>query len=94
MRTGGREDDNVIAVMPKDKLEVIKLNSLAAVQEMEERDEVEYVERGEFYWIISPGDKCSLYLEIAANFEDCLQTTRYTCNSRLAMRTFRMVSIW
>jgi hypothetical protein len=49
MRMRGREYDNVITVMPKDKLEVIKLNSLAAVQEMEERDEVEYVERGKFY---------------------------------------------
>jgi len=72
MRMRGREHDNVIAVMPKDNLEVITLNSLAAVQEMEERAEVESVERGKFYWIISLGDKSPLYLEISANFEDCI----------------------
>lgn len=36
----GRQYDEVITVMPKDNLEVINLNSLEAVQEMEERDEV------------------------------------------------------
>ena len=42
----GRQYDEVITVMPKDNLEVINLNSLEAVQEMEERDEVISVEKG------------------------------------------------
>jgi hypothetical protein len=44
--------EEVIHVIPKDKLQVVRLSSLEQLQEMEEREDVEYVERGKTKYVM------------------------------------------
>jgi hypothetical protein len=43
------ENDEVLDVIPKDYLQVVRLTSMEQLQEMEEREDVEYVEKGMTY---------------------------------------------
>lgn len=56
-RINSRNYDEVIKVHENDDIEVIILRNLDSVREMEERDDVLYVERGEFHWIESVNAK-------------------------------------
>lgn len=56
-RINSRNYDEVIQVHENDDIEVIILRNLDSVREMEERDDVLYVEKGEFHWIESVNAK-------------------------------------
>ena len=56
-RVNSRNYDYVIQVHENDDVEVMILRNLDSVREMEERDDVLYVEKGEFHWIESVNAK-------------------------------------